>query len=182
MRVDSARAEELGIYLELQQDCWNSRLHCSCDRLVVSSGMTHIAAATVVTQRVAKLPGHGARGVVGPALQGDVGEDQSRPKVVGDIQIGNASQPGGGAISSRMAQFLSGAPPLMCACRDEFGRTCLCVGTCLGFVAISSPKSSSSRADSTKSRPCLAQIRLVVCQSRQISVVFGPIRLNFDQR
>jgi len=31
-------------------------------------------------------------------------------KDIGDIQIGNASQPGGGAISSRMGQFLGGLP------------------------------------------------------------------------
>jgi len=32
------------------------------------------------------------------------------PKIVGDIQIGNASQPGAGAISSRMGQFIAGWP------------------------------------------------------------------------
>eukprot|EP00933_Yihiella_yeosuensis_P013902 TRINITY_DN12667_c0_g1_i1.p1 TRINITY_DN12667_c0_g1~~TRINITY_DN12667_c0_g1_i1.p1 ORF type:complete len:431 (+),score=102.01 TRINITY_DN12667_c0_g1_i1:65-1357(+) len=32
------------------------------------------------------------------------------PKDLGDIQIGNASQPGAGAISSRMSQFLGGVP------------------------------------------------------------------------
>mmetsp|Transcript_91822 Transcript_91822/g.264835 ORF Transcript_91822/g.264835 Transcript_91822/m.264835 type:complete len:429 (+) Transcript_91822:78-1364(+) len=32
------------------------------------------------------------------------------PKLIEDIQIGNASQPGAGAISSRMSQFLAGVP------------------------------------------------------------------------
>jgi len=32
------------------------------------------------------------------------------PKQIGDIQIGNASQPGAGAVSSRMSQFLGGLP------------------------------------------------------------------------
>lgn len=32
------------------------------------------------------------------------------PKEIGDIQIGNASQPGAGAISARMGQFLGGLP------------------------------------------------------------------------
>jgi len=32
------------------------------------------------------------------------------PKLVGDIQIGNASQPGAGAITARMGQFLGGVP------------------------------------------------------------------------
>jgi len=32
------------------------------------------------------------------------------PKLIGDIQIGNASQPGAGAITARMGQFLGGVP------------------------------------------------------------------------
>lgn len=41
-------------------------------------------------------------------FQATVAETKVDPKAIGDIQIGNVSQPGAGAVTSRMAQFMGG--------------------------------------------------------------------------
>eukprot|EP00933_Yihiella_yeosuensis_P006950 TRINITY_DN111801_c0_g1_i1.p1 TRINITY_DN111801_c0_g1~~TRINITY_DN111801_c0_g1_i1.p1 ORF type:complete len:430 (-),score=120.99 TRINITY_DN111801_c0_g1_i1:283-1572(-) len=48
--------------------------------------------------------------LLGPLFKALVDKTKVDPKKVGDIQIGNASQPGAGAVSSRMAQFLGDIP------------------------------------------------------------------------
>ncbi|CAE8641514.1 unnamed protein product, partial [Polarella glacialis] len=44
--------------------------------------------------------------LLAPLFQAIVDKTKVNPKEIGDIQIGNASQPGAGAVSSRMSQFL----------------------------------------------------------------------------
>lgn len=54
--------------------------------------------------------------LLAPLFKATVEKTKVNPKVVGDIHIGNASQPGAGAITARMGQFLGGIPfdaPLM---------------------------------------------------------------------
>jgi len=41
-------------------------------------------------------------------FQATVAQTKVDPKAIGDIQIGNVSQPGAGAVTSRMAQFMGG--------------------------------------------------------------------------
>jgi len=48
--------------------------------------------------------------MLAPLFQAVVARTKVDPKAIGDIQIGNVSQPGAGAASSRMSQFLGGLP------------------------------------------------------------------------
>lgn len=48
--------------------------------------------------------------LLAPLFKATVERTGVKPKDIGDIQIGNASQSGAGAVSSRMAQFLGGLP------------------------------------------------------------------------
>merc|ERR1719437_60213 len=48
--------------------------------------------------------------LLAPLFKATVEGTKVDPKLIGDIQIGNASQPGAGAITARMAQFLGGLP------------------------------------------------------------------------
>eukprot|EP00931_Biecheleriopsis_adriatica_P068063 TRINITY_DN4209_c0_g1_i1.p1 TRINITY_DN4209_c0_g1~~TRINITY_DN4209_c0_g1_i1.p1 ORF type:complete len:429 (+),score=114.89 TRINITY_DN4209_c0_g1_i1:77-1363(+) len=48
--------------------------------------------------------------MLAPLYQAVVERTKVNPKDIGDIQIGNASQPGAGAVSARMSQFLGGLP------------------------------------------------------------------------
>jgi len=48
--------------------------------------------------------------LLAPLFKATIERTKVDPKAIGDIQIGNASQPGAGAITSRMAQFLGGMP------------------------------------------------------------------------
>lgn len=48
--------------------------------------------------------------LLAPLYKAIVGKTGVNPKDIGDIQIGNASQPGAGAVSSRMSQFLGDIP------------------------------------------------------------------------
>merc|ERR1719331_3249261 len=45
-----------------------------------------------------------------PLFEAVVERTKVDPKAIGDIQIGNVLQPGAGAATSRMAQFLAGMP------------------------------------------------------------------------
>lgn len=45
-----------------------------------------------------------------PLFQATIEKTKIDPKKIGDIKIGNVSQPGGGAISARAGQFLAGLP------------------------------------------------------------------------
>jgi len=48
--------------------------------------------------------------MLAPVFKALIEQTKIDPKVVGDIQIGNVLQPGAGAITSRMGQFLGGFP------------------------------------------------------------------------
>jgi len=48
--------------------------------------------------------------LLAPLFKATVENTKVDPKLIGDIQIGNASQPGAGAITARMGQFLGGLP------------------------------------------------------------------------
>jgi len=48
--------------------------------------------------------------LLAPLFKATIERTKVDPKAIGDIQIGNASQPGAGAITSRMGQFLGGMP------------------------------------------------------------------------
>mmetsp|Transcript_65412 Transcript_65412/g.117782 ORF Transcript_65412/g.117782 Transcript_65412/m.117782 type:complete len:429 (-) Transcript_65412:193-1479(-) len=48
--------------------------------------------------------------LLAPLFKAVVEKSKVDPKLIGDIQIGNVSQPGAGAATSRMAQFLGGLP------------------------------------------------------------------------
>jgi len=48
--------------------------------------------------------------LLAPLFKATIDSTKVDPKLIGDIQIGNASQPGAGAITARMAQFLGGLP------------------------------------------------------------------------
>jgi acetyl-CoA acyltransferase 1 len=48
--------------------------------------------------------------MLAPLFKATVERTKVDPKVIGDIQIGNVSQPGAGATTSRISQFLGGLP------------------------------------------------------------------------
>lgn len=48
--------------------------------------------------------------MLAPLFQAVVERTKIDPKIIGDIQIGNVSQPGAGATTSRISQFLGGMP------------------------------------------------------------------------
>jgi len=48
--------------------------------------------------------------LLAPLFKATVERTKVDPKAIGDIQIGNASQPGAGAMTSRIGQFLGGLP------------------------------------------------------------------------
>jgi len=48
--------------------------------------------------------------LLAPLYKATVDATKVNPKAIGDIQIGNASMPGAGALSARMSQFLGGIP------------------------------------------------------------------------
>mmetsp|Transcript_817 Transcript_817/g.1856 ORF Transcript_817/g.1856 Transcript_817/m.1856 type:complete len:430 (+) Transcript_817:65-1354(+) len=48
--------------------------------------------------------------LLAPLFKATMERTKVDPKAIGDIQIGNASQPGAGAVTGRMGQFLGGLP------------------------------------------------------------------------
>jgi acetyl-CoA acyltransferase 1 len=51
-----------------------------------------------------------AEDLMKPLFDAVVERTKVDPKAIGDIQIGNVSQPGAGAVTARMAQFMAGIP------------------------------------------------------------------------